>query len=120
MRRVLGVSAAVLVTALAATSTTRAGATASSTEFRTLDGGAACRLEGATLVCSAHGSIGSVALRPADVPRIVRRAPWWDDSTPVIRRWRKGALSCRLTGPALVCRNDRAAIRIAAGGFTLL
>jgi hypothetical protein len=120
MRRVVGVSAGVLATAFAATAASQAGTTASSTEFRTPDGGAACRLEGTTLVCSARGSAGSVALRPADVPRIVRRAPWWDESTPVIRRWRKGVLSCRLTGPALVCRNDRAAIRVGAGGFTLL
>jgi hypothetical protein len=118
--RSVAVIAAILAAAVVVGLIARAGAASRVVAFRTPDAGAACRLEGTALVCSALESPGSVALRPRDVPRIVKRAPWWDASTPVVEHWRSGPLSCRLADTALICRNDRAGIRVTAGGFVLL
>jgi hypothetical protein len=94
------------------------GASASSaTAFRTPDAGAACRAEGAAVVCSTLASPASVRLgRRAEV---VKRTPWWDASTPVLHRWQHGSLTCRLLGQALVCGNGRTAIRFTAAGFAV-
>jgi hypothetical protein len=106
--------AAILGAALIA----RAGAATSSPQFRTPDAAAACRLERGTLVCSSLGSAGSVALH-ARGTTVVDRLPWWDASTPVLQRFRHGSISCRLSGPAIVCRNGNRAIRVAADGFAV-
>jgi hypothetical protein len=87
--------------------------------FRTPDAGAACRLSGTTLVCSSLGSEGSVALRPHARARIVKRLPWWDARTPVLRRWSRDGISCRLSGRAILCHGGATTIRVDADGFAL-
>jgi hypothetical protein len=37
----------------------------------------------------------------------------------VLRSFHRGALSCRLIGSAIVCRNGTTAIRIAGDGFSV-
>jgi hypothetical protein len=89
------------------------------TAFRTPDAAAACRLTRDALVCSSLGSSGSVALRRTAGARVVTTLPWWDAATPVVRRFRSGRISCRLSGEAIVCRNGTAAIRVDGSGFAL-
>jgi len=118
MRRLLALLVAVLAAALAATLIARANA-ATSTRFRTPDAGAACRIEGAALVCSSLGSPGSVALRTHGGARIAHELPWWDASTPVLHRFHRGAIRCTLTSGAVLCRNGRTAIRVDGAGFAV-
>jgi hypothetical protein len=49
----------------------------------------------------------------------VRQLPWWDASTPVLKRWHHGTISCRLIGGAILCRNKSTAIRVTANGFSV-
>jgi hypothetical protein len=109
---------AVLAVALAAALIARAGS-AGSTAFRTPDAGAACKIAGPSLVCSSLGSPGSVELRGRGGAQIVDRLPWWDASTPVLHSWHRGAISCRLAGSAILCRNGSTAIRVTAAGFAV-
>jgi hypothetical protein len=118
MRRPLLLLVALLAAAFGAALIAHAGAATTSPEFRTPDAAAACRLERGMLVCSSLGSAGSVALQPRGTA-VVNRLPWWDASTPVLRRFRHGSISCRLSGPAIVCRNGNGAIRVAADGFAV-
>lgn len=92
---------------------------AASTSFRTPDAGAACKLSGKALVCSSLGSRGSVRLLGTAGAQVVARLPWWDASTPVLHRWHRGAITCRLSGSAILCRNKTTAIRITAAGFAV-
>jgi hypothetical protein len=119
MRRLLLLFVAALTAALAAALIARAGAAASSTQFRTPDAGAACRLEGAALVCSTLASPGSVALHRSGAPTVVHELPWWDASTPALHTWRHGAILCRLDGSAILCRNHGGAILVARDGFAV-
>jgi hypothetical protein len=89
------------------------------TEFRTPDAGAACKLEQEALVCSSLESPGAVVLRAVGSPTVVHRLPWWDASTPVLRTWRHGAISCRLDENTIVCHTARAAVLVSGGGFTV-
>jgi len=107
-----------LALGLAAALIGRAGS-ADGHAFRTPDAGAACRLAGTALVCSSLGSGGSVALRPHARARIVKRLPWWDARTPVLRRWSREGISCRLSGRAILCRSGTTTIRVDADGFAL-
>jgi hypothetical protein len=109
---------AVLLAALAAALIAREGAASSATQFRTPDAGAACRLEGAALICSSLGSAGSVALGSRGAS-IVARLPWWDASVPVLHAWKHGRLSCRLATGAILCRSGRTAIRVTRDGFAV-
>lgn len=118
MRRPLVLLVALAAAALGAALIARAGSATSSPRFRTPDAAAACKLEGATLVCSSLGSAGSVALRGRGTA-VVSRLPWWDASTPVLQRFRHGSISCRLSRLAIVCRNGDDAIRVAADGFAV-
>jgi hypothetical protein len=119
MRRLLTLLIAVLTVSLTAALYARAGAASSPTRFRSPEAGAACRVEGTALICSSLGSPGSVLLRSHGGATIVDRLPWWDASTPVLRSFHRGALSCRLIGSAIVCRNGTTAIRIAGDGFSV-
>jgi hypothetical protein len=119
MRRLPILVVAVLAATVAAALIARAGAAGGSTAFRTPDAGAACRLAGPALVCSSLGSAGSVQLRGNGGARVVSRLPWWDASTPVLHRWHHGAISCRLAGNAILCRNGKTAIRVTAAGFAV-
>lgn len=118
MRRLIVPLVAVLAAALAAALIARSVSATTSPQFRTPDAAAACRLDAGTLVCSSLGSTGSVALR-ARGSSVVTRLPWWDASTPVLRRFRHGAIACRLAGNAIVCRNGTRTIRVAADGFSV-
>ncbi|MCW2964962.1 MAG: hypothetical protein JWO17_2214 [Actinomycetia bacterium] len=104
--------------ALAAALIANAGSTGK-TAFRTPDAGAACKVSGLSLVCSSLGSPGSVELRGRGGAQVVSRLPWWDASTPVLHTWHHGAISCRLAGNAILCRNDSTAIRITAAGLSV-
>jgi hypothetical protein len=118
MRRLPVLLAVVLAAALTAALIAHAGSTAT-TAFRTPDAGAACTVAGLSLVCSSLGTPGSVELRGKGHAQIVRRLPWWDASTPVLTTWHRGAISCRLAGTALLCRNGTTAIRVNADGFAV-
>jgi hypothetical protein len=118
MRRLQVICLAVLTAALGAALIAQAGSTAG-TAFRTPEAGAACKVAGPALVCSSLGSPGSVELRGKGGARIVGQLPWWDASTPVLRSWRRGAISCRLAGSALLCRNRSTVIRVTATGFSV-
>jgi hypothetical protein len=118
MRRLPLLLLAALAAALAAALIAHAGS-AAGTSFRTPDAGAACRVAGPSLVCSSLGSPGSVELRARGGARIVDSLPWWDSSTPVLQTWRRGAISCRLAGSAILCRNGSTAIRVTADGFSV-
>ena len=120
MRRLLVLAAAVLSVALTAALHAWAGAARTSTGFRTPDAGAACRLEGTALICSTLGSPASLVLHQHAAPAIVRVLPWWDASTPVVRTFRHGAISCRLTGTAFLCRGAGAAVRVDRTGFAVV
>jgi hypothetical protein len=119
MRRLPVLLIAVFAVALAAALIARAGAAGSTTGFRTPDAGAACKLTGPALVCSSLGSPGSVELRGKRGAQVVSQLPWWDASTPVLRSWHRGAISCRLAGGAILCRNGTTAIRVTATGFAV-
>ena len=119
MRRLPVLVLAVLAAAFAAALIAHAGSAAGGTTFRTPDAGAACRLAGPSLVCSSLGSPGSVELRGKGGAQVVSRLPWWDASTPVLHSWKRGTISCRLAGSALVCRNTLTAIRVTAHGFAV-
>ena len=119
MRRLFALLVAVLAATLAATLIARAGAASTSTRFRTPDAGAACRIEGAALSCSSLGSAGSVVLHRRGGAQVTRELPWWDASTPVLHRFRRGALTCSLHGGAILCRNGSTAIRVDADGFAV-
>jgi hypothetical protein len=118
MRRLPVLLVAVFAAALAAALIARAGSPGGTT-FRTPDAGAACRLAGPSLVCSSLGSRGSVELRGKGGALVVDRLPWWDASTRVLDRFHHGAISCRLVGSAILCRNGRTAIRVDADGFAV-
>lgn len=119
MRRLSVLLLAVLAAAFAAALIAHAGSAAGGTTFRTPDAGAACRLAGPSLVCSSLGSPGSVELRGKGGAQVVSRLPWWDASTPVLHRWKRGTISCRLVGSSLLCRNKSTAIRVTAHGFAV-
>jgi hypothetical protein len=97
----------------------RVGEAGDVTRFRTPDAGAACKLEGAVLVCQSLASNGSLALRSAGQPNVVRRLPWWDASTPVLKRWRHGGVECALESTSIVCRNGEGAISVSGAGFAV-
>jgi hypothetical protein len=118
VRRLPLLLAPVFATTLVAALIANAGSDGG-TAFRTPDAGAACRLAGPSLVCSSLGSPGSVALREANHAHVVSRLPWWDASTPVLHSWHRGAISCRLAGNAILCRNPATAIRVDAAGFAV-
>lgn len=106
---------AVLCSALFA----RAGAAHDATSFRTPDAGAACRVVGSALVCSSLASKGSLVLRDSGAPRVARALPWWDASTPVLKTFRRGAISCHLAGNTLLCRNRGTAVSLTRDGFAV-
>jgi hypothetical protein len=119
VRRLLVLLVAVLAASLTATLISRPGAASTSTRFRTPDAAAACRVEGAALVCSSLASAGSVALRSHGGAKIVRELPWWDAGTPVLRSFHRGPLSCTLSQGGIACRNAAGAIRVDADGFAV-
>ena len=119
MRRLPVILVAVLAAALAAALIAHAGSAAGSTTFRTPDAGAACKVSGPSLVCSSLGSAGSVELRAKGGAQVVDRLPWWDASTPVLHTWKRGAISCKLAGGAILCRSTSTAIRVTAAGFAV-
>jgi hypothetical protein len=118
MRRLPVLLLTVLAAALGAALIAHAGSSAV-TGFRAPDAGAACKIAGASLVCSSLGSRGSVELRGKSGAQVVGRLPWWDASTPVLHRWHRGAISCALAGSAILCRNGLTAIRVTAAGFAV-
>jgi hypothetical protein len=70
-------------------------------------------------VCSSLGSPGSIKLTAKDGAKVVDQLPWWDASTPVLHRWHRGGISCRLAGNAILCRNRSTGIRVTAAGFAV-
>jgi hypothetical protein len=120
MRRLTVILLAAAAAALTAALIAHAAGSGPVLAFRTPDAGAACKLSGPSLVCSSLGSPASVALRGKGGAQVVSTLPWWDASTPVLHKaWHRGAISCHLTGNALLCRNGSTAIRVTAGGFAV-
>jgi hypothetical protein len=119
MRRLPVLLLALLAAALSGALIAHAGSAAGTKTFRTPDAGAACKVAGPSLVCSSLGSPGSVELRGKGGAQIVNQLPWWDASTPVLKSWHRGAISCRLIGNAMLCRNKSTAIRVTANGFAV-
>ena len=108
-----------LLAAVAAALIAHAGHASAPAAFRTPDAGAACRAEGAGVVCSSLASPQSVRLRSGGDVELVKRLPWWDASTPVLHHWRRGAVSCTLVSGAMICGNGKTAIRVASDGFAV-
>ena len=108
-----------LLAAIAAALIAHAGHASAPAAFRTPDAGAACRAEGAAIVCSSLASRESVRLQGRGGVELVKRLPWWDASTPVLHRWSHGTVSCKLVAAAVICRNGKAAIRVAGDGFAV-
>jgi hypothetical protein len=108
-----------VLAAVAAALIAHAGRASAPAAFRTPDAGAACRAQATAIVCSTLASRESVLLRGRGDVELVRRLPWWDASTPVLHRWSHGPLSCTLVRSAVICRNGRTAIRVAADGFAV-
>lgn len=108
-----------LLAAVAAALIANAGHASAPAAFRTPDAGAACRVEGAAIVCSTLASVESVRLRGEGGVELVKRLPWWDASTPVLHRWSHGSVACALVHGAVICRNGKAAIRAASDGFSV-
>jgi hypothetical protein len=77
--------------------------------FRLPDASAACRADGARLVCRSLAVRRGLALGARGLPRTVAAPIWWDASTPVLRRWSRDGVSCRTSGAAIVCRNESGA-----------
>ena len=120
MRRVAFILVAVLAAGLTAALIAHAGAAAPAGQFRTPDAGAACRVSGPTVVCSTLASPGAVALHAHGSPTVVSSLPWWDASTPVLRRpFQHGAITCRLWGAAIVCNPRTTAVRVDGDGFSV-
>jgi hypothetical protein len=119
MRRALIAAVCALAASSAGAIYAHAGEAGAAASFRTPDARAACRASGATLVCSSLGTTQSLALRAHGSPAVVRPLPWWDASTPVLDRWSRGPVSCRLAGHAIVCRNGASAFAVDGGGFSL-
>jgi hypothetical protein len=118
VRRLPVLLVAVLSVALGVALIAHADSTGGAT-FRTPDAGAACKVAGPSLVCSSLGSPGSVELRGKGGAQVVRRLPWWDAATPVLRTWKRGTISCRLSTGAILCSNTTTAIRVTAHGFAV-
>lgn len=75
------------------------------TGFRLADASAACRLQGEQLVCANLRVRSGLVLPGRGTPHAVGARVWWDASTPVLRRWKHGALNCDADGGAILCRN---------------
>ncbi len=108
-----------VLAAVAAALIAHASHASSPAAFRTPDAGAACRAEGAAVVCSTLASPESVRLHGRGGAELVKRLPWWDASTPVLHHWSHGTLSCTLVHGAAICRNGHTAIRVAGDGFAV-
>jgi hypothetical protein len=85
------------------------------TAFRLPDASAACRLDGPRLVCANLGVRSGLALPARGTPRAVPARVWWDASTPVLHRWSRDAVTCRVVGAAIVCHNGSGAAITVSG-----
>ena len=74
---------------------------------------------GALLLEPRLASPGSVVLRARGGARVARELPWWDASTPVLRHFRHGTMTCNLRSGAILCRNGSTAIRVDGAGFAV-
>jgi hypothetical protein len=68
------------------------------TSFRLADASAACRVQGARLVCANLTARSGLSLPARGGPHAV-------DATPVLKRWRHDGLTCRADTGAIVCHN---------------
>lgn len=106
---------ALLISALFA----RAGSAGEARSFRTPDAGAACKVAGPAVVCSSLASPASLTLHGRGAPTVSRGLPWWDASTPVLKSFRRGAISCHLAGNTILCRNADGAISLTRDEFAV-
>jgi hypothetical protein len=113
MRRVSIVVGSIVLAACCAAFARGSG---QATAFRLPDAGAACRLAGERLVCTNLQVRAGLALPARGAPRTVPAQVWWDASTPVLKRWTHGDLTCSAAGPSIVCHNaSGASLSIDAG-----
>jgi hypothetical protein len=99
----------ICLVAVAACSAAFAHGTPQTTSFRLPDASAACRLTGERLVCANLQVRAGLALPGRGTPRAVPAKVWWDASTPVLKQWAHGALTCRAAGAAILCVNANGA-----------
>jgi hypothetical protein len=102
MRRVAIVVESIILAASCAAFTLGGSQT---TAFRLPDAGAACRLNGERLVCANLNVRAGLSLPARGVPKAVPARVWWDASTPVLKRWSHGTLTCRAATGSILCRN---------------
>jgi hypothetical protein len=95
----------ICLVAVAACGTAFAHGSPQTTAFRLADAGAACRLAGERLVCANLRVRAGLALPAHGSPRAVPAQVWWDASTPVLKQWTHGALTCRATVASILCGN---------------
>jgi hypothetical protein len=103
MRRAV-LLAFVLVVAAAGAAFARAGG-GHAGSFRLADASAACRVEGAALVCRSLAAPAGLSLPARGAPRAAPEPGWWDASPPVLRHGSRGGISCRADGGAILCTN---------------
>lgn len=86
-------------------------------EFRLADGSAACRYDAGVLACRTRAP--GAALRLARTGTVVVRdvAVEWDRRTPVLRRWTRGGITCKVAR-AIRCEN-RSGTRLVVGAKTV-
>jgi hypothetical protein len=73
--------------------------------FRLADASAACRLDGARLVCANLSVRSGLVLGVRGTPHPVAAHIWWDASTPVLKSWSRGGLTCHAETGTISCRN---------------
>jgi hypothetical protein len=113
MRRV-SILLALLAVAAATAAFARGGHAA--TAFRLPDASAACRLDGARLVCANLRVPSGLLLPGRGTPKAVPARVWWDASTPVLRHWRQAGVTCDANGGAIRCHNASGASISVDGG----
>ena len=106
MRRV---SIVVALLALVGCTTAFARAGHAVTAFRLPDASAACRLSGEKLECANLRVRSGLVLPGRGIPKAVDARVWWDASTPVLKHWSRGGLTCSTAAGSIVCRNTSGA-----------
>ncbi len=90
---------------LAAASAAFANGGSQTTAFRLPDAAAACKLSGERLVCTNLRVPSGLSLGDRGTPKAVPAKIWWDASTPVLKSWSHGTLTCDAVTGTILCRN---------------
>ncbi len=114
----IGALFGVVAVAAIASSGATAGSPAAAS-FRLPDGSAGCNFrDTGEIACRAVGNTAARVLRPDGSSRADRDAEVaWDDSTQVLlasESWWNGTVSCRVSGPRIICASGDGSIAVGA------